>query len=287
MMMGCCSGFTCVTSAINVNYGVCISGGNGGRVSSGTGLISPFSENIEQEIAAMQADPSFTGTGTTDVQTPEERRAERKTRRDTRQTTRKNRRTTRKSNLETRRTARRTERDTQEEADRIAAGPRVEGEIFSPGGINGPETLKITNRDIDAITVTKIESRLDPGTSTSLTQTIQVGASFNFFSNEALFQDDVSGNGELAWTGKPICPDEEGSGAGFRVYVSFSTNAPNREYEFLCDTPLTLAPLAEVVAPLANNRRRKKRKQQQRASRRQKAKNGNGKKGKGRGKGKR
>ncbi len=73
MMLGCCSGFTCVTSAINVNYGVCVSGGNGGRVSTGTGLISPFSDGIEQEIAAMQSDPAFTGSGTTtDVRTPEE-----------------------------------------------------------------------------------------------------------------------------------------------------------------------------------------------------------------------
>ena len=90
MLIGCCSGFTCVTSSINTNYGVCVSGGRGGTVSTGTGLISPFSEDLEQEIALLQADPALTATST--ALTPEQKKAEIQARRDARQSRRSSRR---------------------------------------------------------------------------------------------------------------------------------------------------------------------------------------------------
>lgn len=284
MLIGCCSGFTCVTSAINVNYGVCVSGGSGGTVSSGTGLISPFSEDIEQEIASMQSDPALTGTGTTDVTTPEERRAEIKARKDARQSRKSSRRTTRRSKIDSRRSTRQTENDAEEEADRIAAGPIVEGEIFNPGGqeddIGGPEVLKVTNRDIGDISLVRIESISNPKVGTDFVDSrlpvLAVGESFNFFSY--FIDDDDLGENEAGWTDTPICTADAELFAGFRVYVSFSANTAKREYEFRCDTPFTAAPLNESALP--DNNRTKKRKQKLRAKKRQKAKSRNAKNGK-------
>src|SRR5215211_5075042 len=55
LVAGCCGGFTCVTSAINTSYGICVPG-EGGMVSSGTTLISPFSETAVEEVGALMQD---------------------------------------------------------------------------------------------------------------------------------------------------------------------------------------------------------------------------------------
>ena len=55
LVAGCCDGLTCVTSAINTTYGVCVPG-EGGMVSSGTTLISPFSESAVDEASALLQD---------------------------------------------------------------------------------------------------------------------------------------------------------------------------------------------------------------------------------------
>src|ERR671916_2052296 len=52
LIVGCCDGLTCVTSAINTSYGVCVPG-EGGMVSTGTTLISPFSEFAVDEATAL------------------------------------------------------------------------------------------------------------------------------------------------------------------------------------------------------------------------------------------
>src|SRR5688500_18433760 len=85
MLMGCCDGLTCVTSAINTNYGVCVAG-EGGTVSVGTTLISPFSENVEQEVAALAAsDTTSTTTTTPDPDAEREQRiADKKARKSSR-----------------------------------------------------------------------------------------------------------------------------------------------------------------------------------------------------------
>ena len=49
---GCCDGLTCATSAINTSYGICVPG-EGGMISTGTGLISPFSGTAVEEVAAL------------------------------------------------------------------------------------------------------------------------------------------------------------------------------------------------------------------------------------------
>lgn len=274
-LIGCCSGFTCVTSAINVNYGICVSGGSGGTVSTGTGLISPFSEDLDQEIAMLQADPALTATST--ALTPEQKKAEIQARRDARQSRRSSRRSTRRSNIDSRRTTRRNEQDQQEEADRIAAGPLIEGEIFSPGGPDsgklGPETLTVRNRDTSAIVLTRIESLLDSSDGQSFNDSrlpsLQVGESYNFYSDAGMLQgkESLDDKFELAWAGGPICTSA-GTGAGFRVFAAFNSSSPNREYKFFCDTLFTPAPEREVPDAIGNRRRRKRK---QRARQRNKA----------------
>ncbi len=272
-LIGCCSGFTCVTSAINVNYGICVSGGSGGTVSTGTGLISPFSEDLDQEIAMLQADPALTATST--ALTPEQKKAEIQARRDARQSRRSSRRSTRRSNIDSRRTTRRNEQDQQEEADRIAAGPLIEGEIFNPGQkageSSGIEALKITNRDIGTIIVNSVEPILFPNDVHKFPDSSQpqlaVGESF-LFESGAPPVDYEPGSERLIWRNQPVCGGLPGTGAGFLVNVSFSVNAPNREYKFFCDTLFTPAPEREVPDTIGN---RRKRKRKQRARQRNKA----------------
>src|SRR5215211_1775265 len=52
LLSGCCDGLTCATSAINTSYGICIPG-EGGMISTGTTLISPFSETAVAEVAGL------------------------------------------------------------------------------------------------------------------------------------------------------------------------------------------------------------------------------------------
>src|SRR5687768_9502606 len=52
LLSGCCDGLTCATSAINPSFGICVPG-DGGMVSTGTTLISPFSETAVDEVSAL------------------------------------------------------------------------------------------------------------------------------------------------------------------------------------------------------------------------------------------
>src|ERR687893_301342 len=52
LVSGCCDGLTCVTSAVNTSYGICVPG-EGGMVSTGTTLISPFSETAVEDVGAL------------------------------------------------------------------------------------------------------------------------------------------------------------------------------------------------------------------------------------------
>jgi hypothetical protein len=61
LVFGCCDGLTCVTSAINTSYGICVPG-DGGMVSTGTTLISPFSESAVEEATALLQDASSAPT---------------------------------------------------------------------------------------------------------------------------------------------------------------------------------------------------------------------------------
>lgn len=283
MLIGCCTGFTCATSTINVNYGVCVSGGSGGTVATGTGLISPFSETIEQEVAALATDPALTATGTT-TSTKEARKAEIQAKKDARKTTRDSRRTTRKTTIQTRRTTRKTERTADEEAARVDAGPILEGQIFNAGfdessGSTRVETLRVTNRDIGSVSLVRIESLDDPGIGTSFVDSrlpvLQVGEVFDFYAGTAATAELEAKDAEenrLGWSPEAICKAGAGPAAGFRVFVSFSANSANHAYSFLCTQPFTPAPVAGTSDDEANRKRKRKQRVKQQNKQQQKKK---------------
>jgi len=260
LLIGCCDGLTCATSTINPSYGVCVPG-DGGMVAVGPSLISPFSEGILEDIGATTASQP-TGTTATDQDAERDARiAAKKSRKDSRQ-----------AKVQTRRNEDQDKREDQQENRRVAAGPLIELELFNKNGEGGlAETLVVTNRDSGPVTLTKIQSLRNPTSNSSLSRTLGVGSSFNFYSNKVLFESDLSDSDEFAWRGEPLC--NETPGAGFRVFVGFSSTSVNREYDFLCDGPDVVTP---TVLP------RKKRKQQQqnraRARSRQQTKNRNQKK---------
>ena len=69
LVFGCCDGLSCVTSAINTSYGICVPG-DGGMVSTGSTLISPFSETAVEDVTALM--PTTSSASTTDPQAERE-----------------------------------------------------------------------------------------------------------------------------------------------------------------------------------------------------------------------
>lgn len=283
MLVGCCSGFTCATSSINVNYGVCVSGGSGGTVSTGTSLISPFSKTIEQDVATLASDPALTSTGTTTT-TIEDRKAEIQARKDARKAKRDSRRSTRKTTIQSRRTTRQTERTADEEEARVAAGPIVEGKIISPGTDDGTssqvvETVRITNRDIGPISIARIESLETPTLGHTFDDTrlpvIQVGEFFDFYSSTAGSAEDARTDLEqnrFGWIKGAICKAGFSTTSGFRVYVAFSANTEKHDYSFLCSQPFTPAPVSDASDDENNRKRKRKQRVKQQSKQRQKKK---------------
>jgi hypothetical protein len=234
MLMGCCDGLTCVTSAINTNYGVCVTG-EGGTVSVGTTLISPFSENVEQEVAALAAsDTTSTTTTTTDPDAEREQRiADKKARKSSRRNEQQTRRSANQTEQKDRREDRRLERDARR-------GPRLSFEIFNHGGFNqsqepAVETVRVTNRDDDDVTLHRIESLPPPGSfaevlvGTSNGYVLDQGESFLFLS-----RDDNSFEGNrFEWIGEPICNGDD-PGEGFLISASFGISFEEHHFTVSC-----------------------------------------------------
>src|SRR5215208_1721238 len=106
LLSGCCDGLTCATSAINTSYGICVPG-EGGMVSTGTTLISPFSDTAVEEISGLVQTASTAPT--TDLQAEREARAaEIRARKDAKRSKRQTRSDTKRSNQQTRKDERRT-----------------------------------------------------------------------------------------------------------------------------------------------------------------------------------
>jgi hypothetical protein len=224
MLMGCCDGLTCVTSAINTNYGVCVAG-EGGTVSIGTTLISPFSENVEQEVAAIAAaETTSTTTTTVDPQADREQViAERKSRRSARRSERQTRRSTNKSQKEDRRDDRRLARD-------LRRGPKLRLTLAQAGTEN--ETVRVTNQDDQGLVLSEIASYLFPSNNFLFTppHALGVGESLLFLSGGTV--DGVIAGNKLRWNDRQIC---DTPGDGFVVTAGFSSGSENHESIILCD----------------------------------------------------
>ncbi|MDQ3226908.1 MAG: hypothetical protein M3Q50_09800 [Chloroflexota bacterium] len=173
---GCCSGLTCVTSAINVNYGVCIAGG-GGTVSVGTSLISPFSEGVELEIAALLNSAALTETTSTSSAT--ESTTTKKERRDVRIAENKAIQDARKAEAQLRKDQQKLESKTRRRSrngnQASTAGSTLQARITCPQtGVR--QTIAVINRSASSVTVAQISSLLNPIDEEPFTPNVLVGA---------------------------------------------------------------------------------------------------------------
>jgi hypothetical protein len=257
LISGCCDGLTCATSAINTSYGICVPG-DGGMVSTGTTLISPFGETAVEEVTALlEAAPTAPAT---DPQAERQarlaelrarkdaRRTREKTRLDTQRTTVRARKDARHTKIQTRKAERRNRQLQAREAAEAALGPTLEFELFHPGGTTGTETLRITNRDDASIFLVKIESLLHPQDNNATNRTVPSGGSFSYYSGTS---QNISDEDEQAWISLPICSGS--AGAGFRVTVGVTANSVNQQHVILCDGPS----LIRVNEPPASSARRR------------------------------
>src|SRR5215213_9598289 len=165
LLSGCCDGLTCVTSAINTSYGICVPG-EGGMVSTGTSLISPFSETAVEEVGALMQDAP--AAPTTDPKAEREAHlAEIRARKDAKQTRRQDRRDQKRLALDNRQEEHASRRLEAREADEVALGPQLQVELQFmqadgnsrlPGDQFVPiDVVRATKRDDDSEVLTRSE----------------------------------------------------------------------------------------------------------------------------------
>jgi hypothetical protein len=279
LLAGCCDGLTCATSAINTSYGICVPG-EGGMTSTGTTLISPFSETaVEDATALLQTVPAAT---TTDPQAEREARiAEIRARKDTKRSKRKTRLDSHRTTVQTRKDANRTEKRNRQlearEAEEAALGPQLQLDLVlseedDPKTTTTDDevfvdTVKVTNLDDVDIVLTRIESVLAPKDGISLTTspsrfTLAPGESYFFVAG--LTTADPT-DARFDWTTEVACEEIPSPGAGYLVKAAFSVNADNHNFAILCGGPPTVS---FVDAPAETSGRKRKRKNQQKKKKR-------------------
>jgi hypothetical protein len=227
LIAGCCDGFTCATSAINTSYGICVPG-EGGLVSTGTTLISPFGETAVDEVSALMETASTAPT--TDPQAEQEARiAATRARRDAKSTKQRTR-------LDTKRSAQRLRKD-ERKADRTARRslrPRLKVELlFKQVGSVRTEVVKATNRDDVDVVLTRIETLQDGLGEADLTTsqfTLVPGKSYSLVSG--LIPADA-GDSEYRWSDTVVC-DGVVTGDGYRLTAAFSRDEKNYGFIVRC-----------------------------------------------------
>jgi hypothetical protein len=222
LVSGCCDGLTCVTSAINTSYGICVPG-EGGMVSTGTTLISPFSETAVEEVTALMQ-TTDSNAPTTDPRADRDARlADIKARKDAR-------RSSQRTRLATRRSARKLRRTNDNPA------PHLKLELqFSEVDSNPIEVVRVTNRDDFNVVLTRIETIQGSIDGVDLLPpsqfTFAPGESYSFVSG--LTPQDPASD-QLRWKNDLVCDDAE-VGQGYRVKAAFSPDTTNYEFTVRCD----------------------------------------------------
>ena len=308
LLFGCCDGLTCATSAINTSYGICVPG-EGGMVSTGTSLISPFSDTAVEEISALMQTASTAPT--TDLQAEREAHiAEIRARKDAKGSKRKTRSDSKRSTQQTRKDERRARQpevpETEVNAPKPthavdtpgptpkanaleptpqvdALGPTLEFQLINPGGDTGTETLRVRNLDEASVLLAKIESVLHPEANNATNRTVPPGGSFNYYSGTS---EDISDQDEQAWINTVICSGS--AGAGFRITVGADGDSVNERHVILCDgpsrirvneppaaapstpTPTLTAPAPTLTAPAPTPRPKRKPKRKREPKRKRK-----------------
>jgi hypothetical protein len=220
LVSGCCDGLTCVTSAINTSYGICIPG-EGGMVSTGTTLISPFSESAVDEATALLQDAS-TGSETDPRADRQARIAEIRARRDAK-------RAESTTGLTTGRSTTRipTVKPPRPQLKLELTTSRADGKQV--------DTVEATNRGDTNVVLTRIASLLAPADGTSLPTdpskfTLTPGESYFFVAGQTVTEatDD-----RFNWRDTAAC--DESIGAGYLVEAALTVDSKHKDFKILCD----------------------------------------------------
>ena len=259
LIVGCCDGLTCVTSAINTSYGVCVPG-EGGMVSTGTTLISPFSEFAVDEATALLAAASIEAA-TDPLAARKARSVDARARRDPNQAAR-------RARLDARRAAKRTPDGTGRLRPRLKLklihsfkdDPRTEDPTEVPA-----ETVEVTNIDDVNIVLTRIEPLLAPEDGVPLTTspsdfTLSAGETYFFVSGLPTEDAADADDGEYQWLDHIIC-DDAVNGQGYRLLAALSLDTKNYRFTVLCDKALGAGAVESASETPGRKRKRNDRQQ--------------------------
>jgi hypothetical protein len=249
-------------------------------VSTGTTLISPFSETAVEEISALVETASTAPT--TDPRAEREARiAEIRARKDAKSSKRKTRLDTKRTNQQTRKDEQQDRRldarEAEEDALEEALGPQLQLELIkstqdvteTTGSVEVPiETVKVTNLDDVNIVLTMIGSLLAPQDGQSLTTspsrfTLSPGESYFFVAG---LKAAEATNNRFDWTPEIAC--EGNPGAGYLVKAAFSVQLNNHDFAIRCDgtgvTSFVDTPAEEPLPKRKKNDDKKRKRKNQR-----------------------
>ena len=268
-------------------------------ISTGTGLISPFSETAVEEVAPLVE--AVSDSPTTDLQAERKAHiAEVRDRKDANDSERKTRLDTKRSKRKTRRDTKRTKRRNKQtrsdeppnreleepeepeapeeldEPEEEAPVPRLklellfseaDGDSEAPGDQLVPiEVVRATNRDDVDVVLTRIETIQESPNSADLTTsqfTLGPGESYSFVSGLPTEDAADATNDQYRWLDKIVC-DETLEGQGYRVKAAFSSNDDNHEFVVTCDDPHVTSVVQTQAAAPPRKRNRQQRKMKKR-----------------------
>jgi hypothetical protein len=288
LMLGCCDGLTCVTSAVNTSYGICVPG-DGGMVSTGTTLISPFSETAVEDVSSLLETTSVT-PATDPLAERQARIAETRARKDTRRTEKQTQletnRAQRKTRLDTKRAALRSRNDEKRNRQREARDPRdpeeapsgpqleltlllreADGDSTTDGNQLVPiDVVRVTNRDDVNVLLTAIETIKGAfnGAELSTPQfTLSPGESYSFISGIRTDDAANAANDKYHWLDKVAC-DGTIPRQGYRVKAAFSRGAESHEFVVHCHKRRVTG---AIETPAATTQRARKKNDEQKRTR--------------------
>jgi hypothetical protein len=282
LVSACCDGLTCVTSAINTSYGICVPG-DGGMVSTGTTLISPFSETAVEELRILMQTPS-----TTPAPDPEAdrqaRAAEIRARKKTRRAARKTRFDTKRATMRTRKDEKRNGQRKARDADEAAGGPQLElklvfAEADPDSGVDGDqpvpiEVVRVMNRDDVDVVLTRIETLKGPVNEANLVGskfTLDPGASYSLVSGLPSEDIENATKDRHQWLDKVMC-DGTIQKQGYRVTAAFSRGRATYEFVVFCHKPRVTGAIETPAAAQPRKRKQTDEQKQNRSSQHEKKK---------------
>jgi hypothetical protein len=234
-LMGCCSGMVCATSYTNPAYGVCVAG-EGDMLPVSDDIVVPGAEGIADELALEVTDAGASDADS--VLAAQDAEIEsRKAARDARQSSQRSRHATqqarRRANhgdthekklnnqLEKRNAA-----ATKRSARALKRKPRLTLSFTDKPG--KPEILQVRNHDDVSVTISRVESILDPDVFATPNLSIAIDDTYLLESGT----NDPSKPGLTVWTDQEICT--AGEGDGVILTVAKSGVAKKHRLKVLC-----------------------------------------------------